>query len=92
MSKKTYFALVSNENTTKFTSKIHRDNLSGISIYNTEEQLQIQQKNGKTHAALPPTNLSIIPGPAYPTKLFYNKVIPVIPQVSRTYFKNINDP
>ena len=40
-----YYTLVSNQNTGKFTIKIHRDNLRGIGIYNTEEQLQNQQKN-----------------------------------------------
>ena len=73
-----YYTLVSNQNTTKFTNKIHIDNLSGIGIYNMEEQLQNQQKNIKTHVALPPTNPTIIPNPTYPAILFYNKVIRVI--------------
>ena len=42
--KKPYFTLVSNQTTTKLTTKIHRDNLSGINIYDIEEQLQSQQK------------------------------------------------
>ena len=75
---KTYFRLISNQNTTKFTIKIHKDNLSGISIYNIEGQLQNQQKDSKTHISLLPTNLVIIPNPTYRTKLFYNKVILVI--------------